>query len=129
MVYYSNEEIDLGGGCSIKLSDKYYIDRSVHSIYSVTISDNGEDIVYFSSSIYESEEFSYDLSSTEHIIFGIHGPNIHSAPIIFPASISKAQTLLLTAPEMQIGNNKLEDLKLNLIKGSEKYTWILDKKE
>ena len=129
VVYYSNEEIDLGGGCSIKLSDKYYIDRSVHSIYSVTISDNGEDIVYFSSSIYESEEFSYDLSSTEHIIFGIHGPNIHSAPIIFPASISKAQTLLLTAPEMQIGNNKLEDLKLNLIKGSEKYTWILDKKE
>lgn len=103
-IYYPNETIDLGDGCTLRVSEYYYLERSVHPTYTVSVSNNGEDFVYMTSSVYESEEFTETPENTEHIVFGVHGPNIHKAPDISDFALSTTKTLIFADAKDQKGD-------------------------
>jgi len=98
-LYEPGEDIDIGDGGTLNVSEYYYIDRSVHPVYTVRVTNNGESLLYMSSSIYENKAFEENYTGAEHLIFGIHGPNIHSNPDFSIYDIEKAETVILADGE------------------------------
>ena len=113
ITYRPGDILQIGENSYIRVSEYVYIDRSVHPTYSITVTSGDESIVYFASSMYESEEFNYDLSGHENIIFGCHGPNTRSeidtsriitsngTRIIFSDAQKQCPEGLLSAPGIQ----------------------------
>ena len=100
VLYAPGDKIELSEDCSIALSAQYYVKRSVHPMYSVTVTSGEESFMYLSAAIYESEEFSGEIDA-DHIVFGIHGPNIHSAPEYSKYDLSMVETVIIADSESQ----------------------------
>ena len=79
IVYSPGETIQIGKSCSVELSEHYYLERSVHPVFSIKITDAEESFVYLTAALCDSEKFG-GMSRADHVVFGVHGPNIHNPP-------------------------------------------------
>jgi len=126
----------VGEGCSVNISDAYYIKRSKHPMIMISIrtsSDDGQnELLYLSSSIFENPYADYP-SKPNYIILGHHGPVIHKAPNLYLIERSRPQILFLADAEKMLSDDltveKLENLRdrfnMNIVFNKEIYQFIL----
>lgn len=127
VVYYPEAEINVGNGCSLVVSEHRYIDRSVHPVYCVTVTNNGESLSYFSSSVYENEDFD-DVKDANHLIFGVHGPNIHNEPPYSEYDLSGIESLVLADRDEQWSSEMPNSIDYIAAEDDAVYSFILDGK-
>lgn len=126
----------VGEGCSVNVSETYYIKRSKHPMIMISIrtsSDDGQnELLYLSSSIFENPYADYPRKPN-YIILGHHGPVIHKAPNLYLIERSRPQILFLADAEKMLSDDltveKLENLRdrfnTKIVFNKEIYQFIL----
>ena len=94
--------LDVGNGCDLNVSDPYYIERSNHPMFFVSVKTEMEsssnELLYFSSPIYENPSADHP-TLPDHIVIGSHGPVIHRPPRVDMVEASRPSSVLLADGE------------------------------
>ena len=127
---------DVGDGCEINISQKYYIKRSTHPMLMISVTLDGEspknELLYFSSPIFENPYADYP-TNPDYIIVGLHGPRIHKAPGLDLIETSRPKILFLTDAEKMLADDttveRLERLRdkyrVNIVINKDEFTFTL----
>ena len=107
ITYRPGDLLNIGENASVRISEYVYIERSVHPMYSVTVESGGESVIYFASSMYESEGFNYNMYGHEYLIFGGHGPKIRSEIDFSRLKTNKNAKLILSDAKKQCSDAPL----------------------
>lgn len=98
---------DAGENCTINVSEKFYIKRSTHPMFLISIKLDGDsdtnELLYFSSPIFEDPYVDYP-GNPDYIIVGSHGPKIYKAPKIDIIERSLPEILFLTSGESMLSD-------------------------
>ena len=101
ITYTLGTPFELEGNIKVQISKYLYIKRSAHPMFTVSIQNKGEGIIYLTSSIYESNGFNSNLSEYENIIFGKHGPNIRTQIDSSALSLKESSNLIFADAKSQ----------------------------
>ena len=100
--YSRGYAIDVGNGCELNVSDPYYIERSKHPMFFVSVKTEREsssnELLYFGSPIFEAPSADHP-TLPDYIVIGSHGPVIHRPPSIDMVEASRPATVLLADGE------------------------------
>ena len=125
IIYSPGDTIQVEKNCSVEISEYYYIKRSVHPMYSIKITDEGESFVYLTAAICDSENF-IGMSRTDHIVFGAHGPNIHNPPKYNKYALDNKTTVILADEPKQISKEFPTEISPISASNVYIYTTVLD---
>lgn len=120
IVYRQGYEITVDKSRSINISEEYYIKRSTHPMFFISIIANGDngrqELLYYSSSVFENPNAGHP-TLPDAVIIGMHGPRIHNPPSIYLAEHPNIKTILISDGESMISNNNILS-RLQLLKDS-----------
>ncbi len=137
ITYRQGYEINVSENRCINISEKYYIKRSTHPMFFISISTDGDlgkrEVLYYSSPIFENSNADHP-TLPDAVIIGLHGPRIHNPPNIDLADHSDIKAILLADGEKMLSDDgvsaRLQALKDNGVEmpiDRNEYDFVLEK--